>query len=107
MVSGGVASAAAPTPRYRLTDLGTLGGPNSAPNDPGMSISPNGVFVGGSADTPALNPFPGDPGCIAIPCHVNHAFEWRDGVMTDLGALGGYSAGLFELNGRGSRRRSL
>jgi probable HAF family extracellular repeat protein len=100
MMGGGVASAAAPTPLYRLLDLGTLGGPNSAPNDPGISISPNGVIVG-SADTPALNPFSGDPGCLGIPCHVNDAFEWHNGVMTDLGALSGHSAGLFELNGLG------
>jgi probable HAF family extracellular repeat protein len=56
----------------------------------------------GSADTPALNPFAGDPGCLDDPCHVNDAFEWRNGVMTDLGALAGYSAGIFELNGAGA-----
>jgi probable HAF family extracellular repeat protein len=57
--------------------------------------------VVGSADTTALDPFPGDPGCLSSPCHVNDAFEWRNGVMTDLGALHGYSAGIFELNGAG------
>jgi len=92
--------AAPATPRYRVIDLGTLGGPNSAPNDPGISISASGVVVG-SADTPALNPFSGDPGCLGNPCHVNHAFEWHNGVMTDLGALAGYSAGIFELNRAG------
>ena len=86
---------------YRLINLGTLGGPNSAPDDPGISISQHGVVVG-SSDTPALNPFPGDPGCLeSKPCHVNDAFEWRNGVMTDLGALAGYSAGLFEVNRAG------
>jgi probable HAF family extracellular repeat protein len=55
----------------------------------------------GSADTAALDPFSGDPGCLSSPCHVNDAFEWRNGVMTDLGALHGYSAGIFELNGAG------
>ena len=94
------ATAAPPIPHYRAIDLGTLGGPNSAPNDPGISISPSGAVVG-SADTPALDPFPGDPGCLEDPCNVNDAFEWRNGVMTDLGALAGYSAGIFELNGAG------
>src|SRR5262245_14520188 len=95
------ASAAPPTPHYSVTDLGTLGGPNSAPNDPGISISESGAVVG-SADTTALNPFAGDPGCLeSDPCHVNDAFEWRNGAMTDLGALDGYSAGIFELNGAG------
>jgi hypothetical protein len=91
---------AGPTPHYVAIDLRTLGGPNSAPDDPGISISPSGAVVG-SADTPALNPFSGDPGCLEDPCHVNDAFEWRNGVMTDLGALSGYSAGIFELNGAG------
>ncbi len=101
LADGGTATAAPPAPRYDAIDLGTLGGPSSLPNDPGISISDTGVVVG-SADTPALDPFAGDPGCIeSNPCHVNDAFEWRNGVMTDLGALGGYSAGLFELNRAG------
>jgi len=88
------------TPRYIAIDLGTLGGPDSAPDDPGVSITESGIVVG-SADTTALDPFPGDPGCLSSPCHVNDAFEWRNGVMTDLGALHGYSSGIFELNAAG------
>jgi uncharacterized membrane protein len=88
------------TPRYIAIDLGTLGGPDSAPDDPGISITEGGIVVG-SADTAALDPFPGDPGCLSSPCHVNDAFEWRGGVMTDLGALHGYSSGIFELNAAG------
>jgi probable HAF family extracellular repeat protein len=102
VAAGGAASASAAqaAPRYVAIDLGTLGGPNAAPSTNGITISPSGVVVV-SADTPALNPFPGDPGCLDDPCHVNDAAEWRDGVMTDLGALQGSSAGLFELNGAG------
>ena len=81
-------------PRFIAIDLGTLGGPDAAPNTPGVIISGSGIVVG-SADAAALDPFPGDPGCLSSPCHVNDAFEWRNGVMTDLGALHGYSAGLF------------
>jgi uncharacterized membrane protein len=86
------------TPRFVAVDLGTLGGPDAAPDTAGASITESGIVVG-SADTAALDPFPGDPGCLSSPCHVNDAFEWRNGVMTDLGALHGYSAGIFELNG--------
>jgi hypothetical protein len=65
-------------PRYIAIDLGTLGGPDSAPDDPGISITDSGIVVG-SADTTALDPFPGDPGCLSSPCHVNDAFECATG----------------------------
>ena len=93
-------SARQATPRFIAIDLGTLGGPDAAPNTGGRTITESGIVVG-SADTAALDPFPGDPGCISSPCHVNDAFEWHNGVMTDLGALHGYAAGIFELNGAG------
>jgi probable HAF family extracellular repeat protein len=84
-------------PRYVAIDLGTLGGPNTFPNTPGRTVSENGIFVG-TSETPDIYPFTqwcGDG------CHVSHAFEWRNGTMTDLGTTGGYGAGLFELNGAG------
>jgi probable HAF family extracellular repeat protein len=87
-------------PRFIAIDLGTLGGPNSAPNTPGHSITESGIVVG-SAETAALDPFPNDPGCLSSPCHAGHAFEWRNGHMTDLGAVHGYQSGLVELNGAG------
>jgi len=87
-------------PRFVAVDVGTLGGPNAAPNDPGRSITESGIVVG-SAETAALDPFPNDPGCLSSPCHAGHAFAWRNGHMTDLGSLHGYQSGLFELNGAG------
>jgi probable HAF family extracellular repeat protein len=84
---------AAQQPRYKLIDLGTLGGPISSfgPFN-SVILNENGTAVGG-ADTsrsdpnyPNFNPFvapdPLDP-------FIQHAFQWRNGVMTDLGALPG------------------
>jgi probable HAF family extracellular repeat protein len=94
VVPATAASQRHPEPRYIAIDVGTLGGPDAYPNEPGRTVSNNGIVVG-SATTPALNPFPQEPGS------VFHAFEWKKGVMTDLGTLGGYNAGIFELNGTG------
>jgi probable HAF family extracellular repeat protein len=52
-----------------MTDLGTLGGKSSGAN----AISPLGLVVGSS--------FTRD--------NLSHAFFWQNGVMTDLGTLGG------------------
>src|SRR5262249_33701218 len=56
-------------PRYRVTDLGTLGGNASV----AFGINNAGVISGGA------NVANGD----------QHPFLWRDGKMTDLGGLGG------------------
>src|ERR1700748_1865934 len=78
--------------RYRLVDLGTLGGPNSyqpfgyAANFlTEASVSDGGTFVGW-ADTPTPDPFA--PNCF-FNCFVDHAFRWNEGVRTDLGTLPG------------------
>jgi probable HAF family extracellular repeat protein len=57
-------------PQYTVLDLGTLGGTFSSAN--GIS---NSGWVSG------ISTLPGDT--------VVHAFLWRNGVMTDLGTLGG------------------
>jgi probable HAF family extracellular repeat protein len=67
-------------PHYRLIDLGTFGGPNSAETQEFPYISNRGTVVG-YADT--TTPDNTDEG------FAFHAFRWRKGVMTDLGTLPG------------------
>jgi probable HAF family extracellular repeat protein len=74
--------------QYKLYDIGTLGGPNTTTVAVIPGVSNNGTVIGGSNTS--------TPG-------VTHAFQWRRGVLTDLGALPGannfsYS---FMSNGRG------
>jgi probable HAF family extracellular repeat protein len=83
--------------RYRLIDLGTLGGPQSF-GDGGhnaANINNEGIAAG-AADTATLNPnFPnfglnginGPDG--SLDPFVHHAFLARNGVLTDLGTLPG------------------
>jgi len=78
--------------RYRLVDLGTLGGPNSYQPfgyvDSFLteaSISAGGTFAGW-ADTSTADPYA--PDCF-FDCFVDHAFQWKNGLRTDLGALPG------------------
>ena len=71
--------------QYKLVDVGTFGGPQA-----GVGNQPflNRRGVVGTADTSLLDPFGandsdafnGDP-------FVQHAYFWRRGVLTDLGAL--------------------
>lgn len=71
---------------YKVVDLGTFGGPQSGTQDELQVLNRRGMVAGG-ADT-------------SIPNHTNaclfcgsqfisHAFEWRNGVLEDLGALPG------------------
>jgi probable HAF family extracellular repeat protein len=62
-------------PRYSVTDLGTLGGTFSF----ATGINNKGWVDG-------FSNLSGDT--------TQHAFLWRDGVMTDLGALGGPNSGV-------------
>jgi probable HAF family extracellular repeat protein len=76
--------------QYTLYDLGTFGGPNSTTSVFATSLTRQGAI--GGAQTDALNPF--SPNCLAdyiwgFGCSVLHAFQWKDGLLTDLSSLPG------------------
>src|SRR6266496_2896462 len=75
-------------PRYKLIDLGTLGGPGSRILADFSKVLNNAGIVVGEADTSTPD--------------VQHAFRWQNGVMTDLGVLpGGNSSHPFRINDTG------
>jgi uncharacterized membrane protein len=78
---------AAQQSRFRLVDLGTLGGSHSYGEINGMGIPllNNSGIVGSWADT--AMPDPNAPDC--QDCFLAHAFRWKHGAMSDLGALPG------------------
>jgi len=93
----------APHP-YTLIDPGTLGGAQGYINLPGIPITRKGALLG-TADTdvpdaffPNFNQF-----IIGFPDPTTaHAFSYRNGHMTDLGALpGNNSSAVFQVNGNG------
>jgi probable HAF family extracellular repeat protein len=90
-------------PRYRLVDLGTLGGPLSygSADGPGGRILNNAGVVSSYADT--TQPDPNAPDfCFDADCLVAHAYRWREGVMEDLGTLApGVSSLVAHVNDRG------
>jgi probable HAF family extracellular repeat protein len=71
-----------PSSSYKVTDIGTLGGPFSSAE----GISNRGWVSG-------LSSLPGDA--------IVHAFAWRDGVMSDLGTPGLNSVSAYPFNERG------
>jgi probable HAF family extracellular repeat protein len=81
---------------FKLIDLGTFGGPQSHffSSPVVESVNSRGTVVGG-ADTSAA-----DPACFAFPdCNIVHAFQWRQGILTDLGTLpGGLSSAALWVN---------
>ena len=70
--------------KYRVIDLGTLGGPNSAQTQELPYLSCRGQVVGAS-DTGI--PDPNSPDCNQ--CYLVHAYRWSRGEMADLGTLAG------------------
>src|ERR1700730_221869 len=72
-----------------LIDVGTFGGPNTYFFTQGVGVqnlSKRGI-VTGSADTSI--PDPNAPNCLNPDCLVSHAFQFENGVLTDLRALPG------------------
>jgi len=78
---------------YQLIDLGTLGGPTAykSVNAPGYQIINNAGVIAFAADTPMQDPFA--PNCYVADCFVSHAIRWKNGAVTDLGALPGEGNG--------------
>jgi len=77
--------------RGAMTDLGTLGGTNSAIL--GHGINDNGQAAG-NAET--ATPDPSNP-----PYLESHAFFWQNGTMTDLGTFGGPNSLAWSINDLG------
>jgi probable HAF family extracellular repeat protein len=88
--------------RYKLIDIGTLGGPVSyeSVNGEGNQILNNSGVISSGADTsiPDLN---APDACINLSCFLAHAFRWNNGVLTDLGALAGNNSYAGAINARG------
>ena len=81
---------------YKLIDMGTFGGPNSFFSTPVSRVINNRGTATGVADTSVP-----DPNCF-FDCLVNHAFVWKNGLITDLGTLpGGLSSFAYWVNDRG------
>jgi len=100
----GAAQARTASYPYRLVDPGTFGGPQSFFNLPAVPLTKQGGLLGSAdttipdADYPNFNPF-----LVGFPDPwLVHAFEWKDGHLTDLGALpGNNGSSVFEVNGNG------
>jgi probable HAF family extracellular repeat protein len=74
--------------RYKLIDLGTFGGPHSygSVNGDGFQLLNNSGVVASYADLAVPDPNAAF-GCYVPDCFQAHASQWKDGVITDLGAL--------------------
>jgi len=97
----GAADASAAATTYTVTDLGTLGYISSS----GGGLNDAGVASGVSSlgTTVPVTPCPpryGKPQhCVE---HPQHAFSYSNGVMTDLGTLGGNNSSATALNATGT-----
>ena len=79
--------------RYKMVDLGTLGGANSATNGGPPSMINNRGIVAGMADTSSP--------CAYLGGFLSPAVRWQNGVPTNLGLLpGGCSSLPNSINGK-------
>jgi len=83
-VLSGAEQLTAQTLRYRLIDLGTLGGPNSTEGPQAPLVTDTGSVIG-VADTSIPDPF------CSSDCFISHAFLWKKGTLNDLGTIPGGS----------------
>lgn len=85
-----------------LDTLGTLGGPNSIVQWPGVS---NNGFVAGITETAELDPLHEEWSCTAflpsVTGHICVGFVWQDGGMKPLPTLGGYQGFATSVNTQG------
>ena len=85
-----------------ITDLGTLGGPNSNVVWPGLN---NGGTIVGIAETAELDPLGEEWSCTAflpsVTGHICRGFVWESGVMMPLPTLGGNQGFATGVNSRG------
>jgi probable HAF family extracellular repeat protein len=90
MEAQGVQNQSSEHVRYKLIDLGTFGGPNSYVNGPGIPDFSNQGTYAGEADTAIPDSdgvwFCDNPGPA---CFVQHTQKWKNGLVSDLGALPG------------------
>jgi probable HAF family extracellular repeat protein len=103
-VLGGASPAAAGAQHpYSLVDPGTFGGPSSFLDLPGFPLTSNGTLIGAADTSTADSDFPNCPppgGCFDP--FIQHAFAWKAGRLTDLGALPGENfSAIYDLNGEG------
>jgi probable HAF family extracellular repeat protein len=86
---------------FKLIDLGTLGGPHSYGSAEGLSLLNNSGIVASFADLAVPDPNQAYF-CFVPDCFQAHAAQWKDGVITDLGALPGNNNSLAgSINARG------
>jgi probable HAF family extracellular repeat protein len=97
---------------YKLIDIGTFGGPESFVNEPNAFINAAGDLdrmgsvVGSATTTVPLTATSNPLGCSGLGSTVGfvmHPFAWRDGRLSDLGALPGPAncAAASAINSRG------
>jgi probable HAF family extracellular repeat protein len=75
---------------YKLIDLGTLGGPHShgSVNGDGFQLLNNSGVVASYADLAVPDPNAAFGCYVSVSdCSQAHAVQWKEGVITDLGAL--------------------
>ena len=85
---------------YKVIDLGTLGGPTSLFSNGNDGILNNRGTAVGWADTSTADP--NAQFCFMPDCFLSHAFQWQNGILTDLGALpGGLASSAAWITGNG------